>query len=230
MPATVVVPERCNGPLDSGNGGCSCGLFAGLLDGPAAVSLRSPVPLGLALDVQRTGDAARVVQGETLVAEVVPGGDLDLRPPLVTPAQARAAARGYRGSGVAIFDHCYVCGPAREDALGVFAGPVAGREVVASPWTPPAWAAGPDGAVRAEHVWAVMDCPTYFAVHLEGGRRTSLVWMQASIDKPVTAGAEHVVVSWPLGVEGRKHHAGAAVLGDDGAVLAVAQALLIEPR
>ena len=44
------------------------------------------------------------------------------------------------------------------------------------------------------------------------------------------AGEEHVVMAWPIERDGRKHHAGAAVLSADGDVLAVARALLIAPR
>jgi len=57
------------------------------------------------------------------------------------------------------------------------------------------------------------------------------IWrLTARIDAPVVAGEEHVVIAWPIEKDGRKHHAGAAVLSPDGAVLAAAQALLIEPR
>jgi hypothetical protein len=38
------------------------------------------------------------------------------------------------------------------------------------------------------------------------------------------------VIGWPLEVDGRKHHAGAAVLSADGAVLATARALLLALR
>jgi hypothetical protein len=47
---------------------------------------------------------------------------------------------------------------------------------------------------------------------------------------PLLAGEEHVVMAWPLEVDGRKHHAGSAVLSSDGDTLASARALLIEPR
>jgi hypothetical protein len=37
-------------------------------------------------------------------------------------------------------------------------------------------------------------------------------------------------MAWPIAIEGRKRLAGAAVLNSDGEALAVAEALLIEPR
>ena len=82
-----------------------------------------------------------------------------------------------------------------------------------------------------EFVWAVLDCPTYFAAYLDEELPLSvLARLTARIDAPVLAGEEHVVLSWPIGVDGRKRHAGCAVLSSDGEALAVAQALLIEPR
>jgi hypothetical protein len=113
----------------------------------------------------------------------------------------------------------------------VFAGQVAGRRVLASPWTPPAWAADGDGAVRPEFVWAALDCPATFAALLDESVSLGvLARLSARIDAPVQAGREHVVIGWPTGAEGRKAHAGAAVLSAGGAVLAAAQALLVTPR
>ena len=42
--------------------------------------------------------------------------------------------------------------------------------------------------------------------------------------------AVSVVIAWPLEVDGRKRRAGSAVLSADGETLAVARALMIEPR
>jgi len=38
------------------------------------------------------------------------------------------------------------------------------------------------------------------------------------------------VIAWPVETDGRKLHAGSTVLSSDGEALAVARALLIEPR
>ncbi len=113
----------------------------------------------------------------------------------------------------------------------MFAGTVSGRELVASPWTPPEWTADEAGRVLPEFVWAVMDCPTYFAVYRDGELPMSFLGrMAARIDAPVASGEEHVVMSWPISVDGRKRLAGAAVVSGGGEVLAVARALMIEPR
>jgi hypothetical protein len=107
---------------------------------------------------------------------------------------------------------------------------VEGRDLVASPWTPPEWTAGPDGHVRPEFLWAVLDCPTYFALYAHDDElpMSVLGQMTARVDGTATPGDEHVVIAWPLGREGRKHRAGAAVLSPGGTPIAVAEALLIE--
>jgi hypothetical protein len=226
------IPRRFNGPLDSGNGGYCSGLIASFIEGPAEVSLRSPVPLDTSLEVARETDGTvRVLDGEAAVAEGVPA-ELDVEVPApVSPQEAHLAAARYRGLSDGVFSRCFVCGRAREDAFGVFAGAVEGRQLVASPWTPPAWTADADGRVLREFVWAVLDCPTYFAVHIDQELTLSvLARLAARIEAPVVAGEEHIVVAWPIETAGRKRNAGAAVLSREGEALAVARALLIEPR
>lgn len=233
MGATISIPGRFNGPLDSGNGGYCSGVVAGLVDGPAEVSLRSPVPLDAPLEVTVGDDgSARALDGETLVAEAHPAAAVTLDvPEPVTVAEARAAMASYRGLTTGPFRCCFVCGRARADSLEVFAGRVAGRDVVASTWTPPAWSADADGTVRPEIVWSVLDCPTYFAAHLDGELSLSfLVRFAARLDGSVAVGHEHVVVAWPIESEGRKRRAGSAVLTATGETLAVADALLVEAR
>jgi hypothetical protein len=229
---SVLIPSRFNGPVESGQGGYSAGVVAELLEGAAEVTLRSPVPLDTELSVEREADGSvRVFDGGALVIEARSEPALQVEvPPPVTVDQARRASAGYRGAADGEFSHCFVCGLAREDAFGVFAGAVEDREVVASPWTPPSWTAGEDDRVRPEFVWAVLDCPTYFAVYPDELPMSVLARLTARIDAPVRAGEEHVVMSWPLEVDGRKRFAGAALLSGGGEPLAVARALMIEPR
>ena len=231
MAETVSIPGRFNGPMESGQGGYSAGVVAAFLDGPAEITLRSPVPLDTELTVARENGALRVLDDETLVVEArtVPDFHVDVPPP-VSVEEAHRASAGYRGDAEGTFSRCFVCGLAREDAFGVFAGAVEGRELVASPWTPPPWTAGPDGHVRPEFVWAALDCPTYFAVYPDTLPMSVLARLTARVDAPARIDEEHVVVSWPLEVDGRKRHAGAALLSGDGEALAVARALMIELR
>jgi hypothetical protein len=158
-------------------------------------------------------------------------GSLPSKGAISCPRQAHLAAARYRGRSDGLFSRCFVCGRAREDAFGVFAGAVEGRQVVASPWTPPSWTADSNGHVLPEFVWAVLDCPTYFALHMNEELPASvLARLTARIDAPVVAGTEHVVIAWPIETDGRKRHAGSGVLSPDGEALAIARALLIEPR
>lgn len=174
----------------------------------------------------------RVLEGEALVAEgrTAPEFTVDVPAP-VSSHEARAAAARYRGRSDGLFSRCFVCGRARDDSFGVFAGPVEGRQLVASPWTPPSWTADAAGRVLPEFVWAVLDCPTYFALYMSGELPNSvLARLTARIDGPVVAGEEHVVAAWTIETDGRKRRAGSAVLSPKGEALAVGQALLIEPR
>jgi hypothetical protein len=233
MSETLSIPGRFNGPLTSGHGGYSSGVIAGFVEGQAEVTLRSPVPLDTALDLLPQNDGSvRVLNDETLVAQARSASELDVDvPDPVSVDEARAASSRYRGKPDEVFGRCFVCGLGREDALGVFAGAVDGRELVASPWTPPDWTADSHGRVLPEFIWAVLDCPTYFAVYPGEELPLSFLGRLATrIDAPVTAGEQHVVIAWPLETDGRKRHAGAAVLSSDGVSLAVARALMIEPR
>jgi hypothetical protein len=233
VPGQVSIPSRFNGPLDSGNGGYCAGVVANLLDGAAEVSLRRPVPLDTPLDVVREDDGSvKALHDEELVIEARPTPDFQIDVPAPVDSQeARLAMDRYRAPSDGVFSCCFVCGRAREDAFGVFAGEVEGRRLVASPWTPPAWTADADGHVLPEFIWAVLDCPTYFALYMDGELPMSvLARLTARIDAPVIAGEEHVVIAWPIEFDGRKHHAGAAVMSADGEPLAVAHGLLIQPR
>jgi hypothetical protein len=233
MSRSLSVPGRFNGPLESGNGGYCAGLVAGLVDGPVEVSLRSPVPLDAQLDTAvGTDGTVRVSDGETLVAEAEPAEPLELDvPEPVSVEVAREAMASYRGLDDGPFCRCFVCGRAREDSFGVFAGEVEGRGLVASAWTPPALAADDRGEVRPEIVSAVLDCPTYFAAHIDDELTISyLVRFAVRIDVPVRAGREHVVVAWPIEIAGRKRRAGSAVMTAEGETLAIAEALLLQSR
>ncbi len=233
MAESIVIPARCNGPLESGQGGYSCGVVAGYVGGAAEVSLRRPVPLDAPLDLVLDGDGSIDLLHEgALIAEArpVPGVEVEVPAP-VSPQEAREAATRYRGLSDGLFSRCFVCGRAREDSFGVFAGAVDDRPLVASPWTPPSWTGDAEGLVPPEFVWAALDCPTYFATYASGALPVSvLAGLAGRVDGQVAAGEEHVVIAWPIEADGRKRHAGSALLSADGEVLAAARALLIEPR
>lgn len=232
MPTPVLVSARFNGPLDSGNGGYSAGLFAAHLgSGPATVTLRSPIPLDTEIDVEPDGEGARFLAGDTLVAEATPAPEFSPDVPESPGIEAaREAAKGYPAPADGLFASCFVCGRAREDSFEVFAGP-ADDSLVATPWTPPEWTAGEDGKVRPEFAWAVLDCPTYFAAFAGGELPIAfMAQVTCGVFGAAVPGEEHVVAAWPISSDGRKRRAGSAIFSPDGRRLAVAEVLLIEPR
>jgi hypothetical protein len=233
MPS-VTVPSRFNGPPTSGNGGYSCGIVAAAHGGPAAVSLRRPVPLDRELRLRRRDDGTTCAFADAVnepIVEAAPAGPLPpWDGPAVRPEEARRAHDRYAAPRGGEFGSCFVCGRSRHDGFGVFAGPVEGTDLVATPWTPPAWAGGDDGAVRPEFVWAALDCPGYFALYGADMTVAYLARQQVEILAPVRIGVEYVVVGRPRERSGRKGHSATAVTDVDGTVLAHAELLLIEPR
>jgi len=228
--APLCIPARFNGPPGTGNGGYTCGRLAALLEAPvAAVTLRSPPPLETDMEADVSADRVELRAGGTLVAEAEPT-EVALEPPpnpgvdraeQAARAQAEAWARGHP------FPTCVVCGPERApgDGFGMYPGALGHDDLYACVWEPQ------DGDARPECAWAALDCPTSAPVGNPGWEPPIvLARMAARLDRPPVAGHKHVVVSWPLALEGRKRRAGAALYGPDGRLSAVAEALWIELR
>ena len=170
----------------------------------------------------------RLMDGEDLVAEAITD-----KLHMVVPARpsfdtAMAASRSYAGFEAHPFPTCFVCGPDRGpgDGLRIFPGRLDGSTVVAAPWAPDESLAGAGGVIERIHVWAALDCPSYFG--LDDAPMALLGRLTARIDRLPEIGERLVVIGWPIGIEGRKHHAGSALLDDNGAELAVAAATWIE--
>lgn len=219
----LVVDPHYAGPPGSGNGGYTCGLVAGFLDGPAEVTLRLPPPLARPLRVECRDGRVEVFAGDALVAEAAPAEvELDVPGP-ISLAEAEEAARRYPGFETHAFPDCFVCGPRRAEGEGlrIFAGR-ARDGVFAAPWTP--------DESRAELVWAALDCPGAIAVGFPERGETLLGRLAARIDRLPAAGEPHVVAAWPLGEDGRKLYAGTALLTASGEPLARARATWIAPR
>jgi hypothetical protein len=236
---SITIPARFNGPDDSGNGGYTAGVVAAALGAsPAEVTLKAPPPLDRELAVERANGGVVVRDDETVVAEARRTEvDVDPLPPVPFD---EAEAAGPHGMFVDAerhpFPHCFVCGPLRGDGDGlrIFAGPVGDGEVLAASWTPSAELADADGRLPDEVIWAALDCPTSGPVANDwsapGFKPIVLARLAVRIDRPVIAGERHVVMSWPLEVNGRKRHAAAALYTADGDLCAVSRALWIELR
>lgn len=224
MPETVTISRRYRGPLGSANGGYTAGLLGSRLGAAGEVTLHLPPPLERPLAVRREGHRLLLLDGELLVAEAAPG-DPSLDPPAApTPAEAQAASEGVGAFGPPQFAECFVCG-VREDGtgLGLHPGPVPGRDgLVATTWVA--------GEVISEVVWASIDCPGAYAVGESRRGEPVLGRMTARVARLPDEGEQCIVVGWPLGQDGRKLHAGTALYGRDGGVLALARQVWILPR
>ena len=224
MKDIVTVDRRYRGPLDSANGGYAAGLLGSRLGTTAEVTLRLPPPLERPLELRRDGARLLLLDGERLVAEAAPG-DPELEAPAAPIAEESASASAGVGAfGPPQFAECFVCG-VREDGsgLGIHPGPVPGRDgLVAATWVA--------HDVTPEVVWASIDCPGAYAVGEVGRGEPVLGRMTARLVRLPEEGERCVVVGWPLGEDGRKLHAGTALYGADGAVLAIARQVWILPR
>jgi len=214
MQDETFISGRFNGPPASGNGGYSCGVLAAHLGGPARIRLHVPPPLDTALRVTRGEDGGvAMYDGDTLVASGSEG-----QPELEVPAppsedEARRAMHDfpcYRGH---IFPTCFVCGPEREhrDGLELFPGPVPGSTLWACLWQPAPDLLDDENNVRPEILWSALDCPGYFAAAGSTLRPAVLGELVAELHCAVPATDPLVVFAWPLGEEGRKIFAGAAI-------------------
>ena len=227
-----IAPRYC-GPPGSGNGGYVAGLLAGFSAEPMEVRLRVPPPLSVPLAVVARGEGFELTRGDSVIATATPATVDFAVPPAVPFAAAAAAAAEYRGFRQHVFPRCFVCGPGRAagDGLRVFPGALshAGQSLVAAPWLPDASLIGTRGRVRPEFLWAVLDCPGYFAVTPEA-RVMLLASFACRIEAEVELGEQCVVAGWRVGGAGRKHQAATVLYGADGAPRARALATWIELR
>ncbi|HSP54624.1 MAG TPA: hypothetical protein VLS25_03465 [Dehalococcoidia bacterium] len=231
MTETLVIDLKYNGPPSSGHGGYVSGVLARLLGAnPAEVTLRLPPPLGRPLALERESGGIQMYDGEAMVAEGL-AAEVEIAVPApVSFDEAEDAAAGYPGLKHHPFPTCLVCGPMRQpqDGFRIFGGPVGEGDTMAAAWTPPGWSADDSGLVRPEFVWAALDCPGGWSLHVEmPGRHAVLGRIAAKLVAPVTAGEQHVVMSWPLAFEGRKGYAGSALFTEAGVLCAVARAAWI---
>jgi len=240
--ATISVPRRFHGPPDSAHGGYACGLIAELAcellpadprwgaDGEVVVQLHSPPPLDVDLRMAVAGRRAHVWDGCTLIASAAYGPPPALAAGPVPLAVGEAAGPRYPGHVDHPYPDCYVCGPEHRDGgLRLAPGPVEDRsDLVACTWTPAAAHLGPEGSVRRELVWAVLDCPGGWSL---SPHRSPLVLgrMSARIRALPRPGEPTVVVGHGRPGHGRTVPCGTAIYDADGAELARATAVWVRP-
>ncbi len=248
---TVSIERRFNGPAQSANGGWTGGLLARRLTShqptsevdffpSISVSLRAPPPLERPLQIHRNEDASLTLkngQFELAHAQLEPF-ELPL-PKMPSMAIASAAsAVGYQRSLTRTswpYALCFACGVSRTDGLCITPSPVGGavsEGVVAASWTPSVWLAERDGQVKIEAVWAALDCPAGIAwsYQLPEGAPMVTARMSVSIMKLPRVNQAHIIVGWPIERDGRKLHAGTALLSADGELLASSRQLWLLPK
>lgn len=228
--SAVIVKGRFCGAPNTASGGYVAGLLGQHLSGAARVSLDVPIPLDQALAMERVPDGGIVLtDGVATLAHASPA-TLQLEPPVpVSYAEAEWASERYLGFTEHAFPHCFVCGPARDwgDGLTIHPGPIPGRHLVASPWAPDPSLFDKHGAVRAEFVWAALDCPAGFALLEAFGRRALLLrQLTAHLIRPLHVGARWVVMGWPFAAEGRNLLGASAIFSETGELHALASAVL----
>jgi hypothetical protein len=229
----VVIDPRFQGIPQIALGGYVGGLLARELTGAEAV-FRRPVPLGRPLRMeQRGGQETVLLEGEELLTKVRPAQVDVLLPPAVTLEASEVARRAYPGFTRHLFPNCFTCGPARaeEDGLRVFAGPVVGREAVASPWTPSQSLAAGIGGVAREYIWSALDCPSIWALvmrePLDSSARVVSARMAVQQMAPVAPLKPHIVMAWAISEDERTRTGGAAILTATGDACAVASHTLV---
>jgi hypothetical protein len=229
----LVIARRFRGPPTSGNGGYTCGMLAAAASKPVEVRLVKPPPLDRRLEIvdDPANGGLRLVDGADTIATATPKTvALDVpKPP--SYAQALAAVSDYEGFQEHAYSDCFVCGPARQrgDGMRVFAAPIAGMDLVAAAWIPDRSLVGADGKVLPEFMWAVLDCPGFFATGA-AIRGPLLGTYAARIDRCVHLDAPCVVIGWPIRHEGRKHVVGTAIFDNFGELCGRALATWVEPR
>ncbi|SHH94234.1 hypothetical protein [Ferrimonas marina] len=232
---SLEIAPRFNGPDGSGNGGYSAGCFAQAFapdtERAITVTLRTPPPLATPMTLERQGEQAQVMAGQTQVATVAFDSlALSIPSPCDWP-QAQAASVQYPGFHHHPYPRCYVCGPERQrhDGLRLFAGQVEDHQMVAAPLELFPALANDQGELAAEQVWAALDCPSFFGATLGQTNPKALLGrltlqrfhFHIGLDAPL------MVCAWPMGQEGRKHYGGAALYDQQGQCLAAARATWI---
>ncbi len=233
---TITIDQRFHGPPNSGNGGYTCGLVASQVDDQVTVALRSPPPLDTPLQVNAPDEdgVVAVHDRDVLVATATPAMPVRSEPPArVDTSTAQAATAHYRGfTHDHIFPTCWVCGPDRapSDGLRLFPGAVAEARdnLVAAPWTPREDVDDGTGEVSAEHVWAALDCPSFFGLGPEPPMAV-LGSLTVTQHAPVRVGAAHVVLGWTRGPQqGRRLPSASAITTADGELVASGEATWVE--
>jgi len=229
---SLIIPSRFNGPPTSANGGYVCGSLARRIGGTVEARLYAPPPLERGMDLRWEGENLRLYDGTERVAAAW-RSQLRMDIPEPPEWEAAEAAGASRQSIAHDPDHpyrtCFVCGPDRgeEDGLRIFPGPLPGREVWATLWTPPDFVADENGRVPIEIVWAALDCPTIAAFLATTGKMLLSNFIARRLDE-VWVNRPYLLLCWPIRAEERKRVGGAALFDDAGDLIAASTGTWVE--
>ncbi len=236
---TIEIDDRFQGIPGIALGGYVGGLLARGATS-AEVTLRRPVTTGRLLRMDEAVDGtSTLLDGDEVLASARPVRvGLDVPAPVAWEESVAASSRSLQRSREFWhpFPRCLVCGAEREDGDGLrlFAGPVAGRDLVSAAWTPNAALADESGSVHGEFVWAALDCPTIMALVFgsppDSTERVVTGRFAVFRSGPVRAGDPHVVMGWSAGTEGRALIAGGGIWSPYGEILALARHTLVPAR
>jgi hypothetical protein len=223
-----VVERQYSGFAGQALGGYVGGVMSVMAGLPLEVSLRAPVPVEvpLQLDVDDAG-VVRVLAEDRVLAEGIESRPQIQAPPPPPLDAARSAAARYPGFDRHLFPTCFCCGPglAEGEGLRIFPGRVGESPIVAARWEPDPVLAGSQPTVPDEIIWSALDCPAIWALIISAPSDSEQEIVSGRLATQVLCKVEtaqaHVVLGWPIGSEGRKLFAGAALFSGQGELLAI---------
>ncbi len=229
----IVIDPRFNGFPDIALGGYVGGILA-LGRSSSEVILRRPVKIGKQYEVVSNPDGTKSLQEGNEVLAIVRDASVDLEfPKSVGLGESEVASKDYVGHRRHFVPTCFNCGPLRSqgDGLRIFPGKVMNRDVVAAPWTPAESLGNSSGVVGSEFIWSALDCPTIWALVLNGQPDSKdqavTAKLAVRVISPVQVGQPHIVMGWKVSEVERTRIAGGGIYSEDGRLLAIARHTLV---
>lgn len=217
---TLTISPAYQGITGIAHGGYVAGLLARELSGMGKVRLRLPPPLDTPLSVSPVNSVVGLVdpKGRTVMeAEATSPSEVAL--PVATLDEARAR-RPHPRFADHPYPDCFMCGTAREDALGLRISAPDEAGVGMGVWVPSGSLLGDEGTVGSEFLWAAIDCLTVwsFADRWEEPEWWPAVTGQIAVEelKPVQRDEPHVVSARQVGRQGRRVLVEGAITTADG--------------
>ncbi len=194
------------------------------------ITLRAPPPLNQSMQLLVKEDTATLVDGDTLIAEAkIADFQLNIPIPITfeQAIKAKIAVSAYESSP---FQSCFVCGANRAEGDGLnIRSRTIGYQKVAAPWIPFASLGDENGRVKAEFIWAALDCPGAWAIQ-EETQFYLLGRMATKIEQSVKVGDKYVIMGWVIATEGRKTWTGTAIYDEEGNICAYAKGTWISVK